>query len=178
VPEPVIDVHMHALAADEQGPPPMGMCTPFEAFPVWDQRKTYSEIFMDRFKHPTCKDPVWSPTTDEALMRETLAAMKRRNIYGVLSGPEPKVAAWRKAAPSRFWSGLSFGLNDKVTTADLERLHAAGNLDVIGEMTTQYEGVEPDDPRLEPYWALAEKLDVPVQIHVGTGPFGVIYTVS
>jgi predicted TIM-barrel fold metal-dependent hydrolase len=45
-------------------------------------------------------------------------------------------------------------------------------------MTTQYEGVEPDDPRLEPYWALAEKLDVPVQIHVGTGPFGVIYTVS
>jgi len=175
VPEPVIDVHMHALAADEQGPPPMGMCTPFEEFPVWDQRKSYSEIFMERFKHPTCKDPVWSPTTDEALMRETLDAMQRRNVYGVLSGPEAKVAAWRKAAPNRFWSGLSFGLNDKVTPADLLRLHNAGALDVIGELTTQYEGIEPTDPRLEPYWALAEKLDIPVQIHVGTGPFGVIY---
>jgi uncharacterized protein len=26
--EPIIDVHMHALGADAQGPPPLGMCTP------------------------------------------------------------------------------------------------------------------------------------------------------
>ena len=25
---PVIDVHLHALAADGQGPPPIAMCTP------------------------------------------------------------------------------------------------------------------------------------------------------
>jgi predicted TIM-barrel fold metal-dependent hydrolase len=175
VPEPVIDVHLHALAANEQGPPPMGMCTPFHEFPVWDQRRSYSDIFMERFKHPRCKNPVWSPRTDEALMSETLAAMQRRNVYGVLSGPEEKVAAWRKAAPHRFWPGLSFGLNDKVSIGDVQRLHESGALDVLGEITTQYEGIEPGDARLEPYWALAEKLDLPVQIHVGTGPFGVIY---
>lgn len=174
-PEPVIDMHMHALAADAQGPPPMAMCTPFDEFPAWDQRKSYSDIFMDRIKRPTCKDPVWSPTTDEALMRDTLAAMERRNVYGVLSGPEAKVAAWRKAAPTRFWSGLLFGLHDKIRPAHLERLHQQGALEVLGEVTTQYEGIEPNDRRMEPYWALAEKLDIPVQIHVGTGPFGVIY---
>ena len=54
-------------------------------------------------------------------------------------------------------------------------MHAAGDLAVFGEVTTQYDGVAPDDPRLEPYWALAEELDIPVGIHVGTGPPGVIY---
>lgn len=174
-PDPVIDMHMHALAADEQGPPPMGMCTPFDEFPAWDQRRPWPDVFLERFKHPACKDPVWSPATDEALMRETLAAMERRNIYGVLSGTAERVAQWRKAAPSRFWPGLSFGLADKITPARLEQLRRDGALDVIGEVTTQYEGVEPNDPRMEPYWALAERLDIPVQIHVGTGPFGVIY---
>lgn len=174
-PEPVIDMHMHAMGAADQGPPPMGMCTPFDEIPDWDQRRPFADVFMDRFKHPPCKDPVWSPLTDEALRFETLAAMERRNIYGVLSGPADKVAAWRKAAPGRFWSGLSFGLSDEIGVERLEQLRREGALDVIGEVTTQYEGLEPNDPRLEPVWALAERLDIPVQIHVGTGPFGVVY---
>lgn len=35
--------------------------------------------------------------------------------------------------------------------------------------------IAPDDPRMEPYWALAEELDIPVGIHIGTGPPGVVY---
>jgi predicted TIM-barrel fold metal-dependent hydrolase len=46
---------------------------------------------------------------------------------------------------------------------------------VLGEVTNQYAGILPDDPRMEPYWALAEELDIPVGIHIGTGPPGVIY---
>ena len=174
-PLPVLDVHMHALAADEQGPPPMGMCTPFVEFPAWDQRHPYSEAFMARLKHPKCPNPVWSPKTDVEVMSQSIAAMRRRNIYGVLSGTAARVATWREAAPGRFIPGLSFGISDHISIGDLERLHAAGALDVIGEITTQYEGIEPTDPRLEPYWALAERLDIPVAIHVGPGPFGVIY---
>ncbi|HEY8131698.1 MAG TPA: hypothetical protein VII12_07375 [Thermoanaerobaculia bacterium] len=30
----------------------------------------------------------------------------------------------------------------------------------------------PDDKRMEPYWALAEVLDIPVSIHMGEGPPG------
>ena len=36
----------------------------------------------------------------------------------------------------------------------------------------QYEGVAVDDPRLEPLWALAVELDVPVAIHMGPGEPG------
>jgi len=45
----------------------------------------------------------------------------------------------------------------------------------MGELVTQYDGVGPNDPRLEPYWKLAEELDVPVGIHMGPGPPGAAY---
>ena len=173
--QPIIDVHLHALHADDQGPPPMGMCTPIAAMPVWDQREKYADEFMARFKHPPCKDPVWSPLTDDALMRETLSAMDRLNIFGVVSGTAERVAAWHKASPRRVIQGFVLTIEPGTTPATVEALHTAGALDVLGEVTTQYQGITPDDPRLEPYWALAEKLDIPVQIHVGTGPPGVIY---
>ncbi len=174
-PQPVIDMHLHALPVDEQGPPPLAMCTPFDEFPAWTQQAPYQDLFLGRLKKPVCKDPVWSPTTDEALLRDTLAAMERRNVYGVLSGPHAYVSRWRKAAPHRFIPALSFGNPAEVTPERLEQLHRSGELSVIGEVTTQYAGIEPNDPRMEPFWSLAERLDIPVQLHVGTGPFGVIY---
>jgi len=43
----------------------------------------------------------------------------------------------------------------------------ARQLSVIGELGLQYDGVDPNDPHMEPYWALAEELDIPVGIHTG-----------
>jgi predicted TIM-barrel fold metal-dependent hydrolase len=172
---PIIDMHMHALHANDQGPPPLGMCSPFGEMPVWDQRTPYAEQFMARLKKPPCADPVWSPMTDQALMEQTIQVMDKLNIVGVVSGSAERVAAWRKARWERIIPALTFELQPDVTPARLRELHAAGALDVLGEVTTQYAGIAPDDPRLEPYWALAEELDIPVGIHVGTGPMGVIY---
>jgi predicted TIM-barrel fold metal-dependent hydrolase len=173
--EPILDMHLHALHADEQGPPPLAMCTPIVEMPVWDQRGAYADTFMERLKNPPCPDPVWSPATDEALMRESLAAMDKLNIIGVASGPAERVAAWRRARPQRIIPALAFQMEAEITPAAVRSMHSAGALEVFGEVTTQYSGIAPDDPRLEPYWALAEELDIPVGIHVGTGPPGVIY---
>jgi uncharacterized protein len=52
----------------------------------------------------------------------------------------------------------------------------AGRIRVFGEIGAQYLGIAPDDPRLEPYYALAEELDVPMGIHLGIGPPGIAYT--
>jgi predicted TIM-barrel fold metal-dependent hydrolase len=172
---PVIDMHLHAMAPDDQGPPPMAMCTPLAAMPVWDQRTPYPDQFLDLFKKPACPDPVWSPTTEPELMRRTIAEMEKHHVVGVLSGTPAQVAAWRKGAPGRFLSGLDFNIGRDYPVATVEALHKAGALDVLAEVTTQYEGIAPTDPRLEPYWALAEKLDIPVGIHVGPGPPGIIY---
>ncbi len=175
---PIIDMHMHAMAADAQGPPPLAMCTPMQ-YPTWDQNRPFAEAFMSMQKAPKCHDPVWSAETDEELMNQTIAVMDRLNIVGVLSGNEPdRIASWMTEAPDRFIPGfvLEFNQTGAVFPVDsLRTLHSKGQLVVLGEVVNQYAGITPDDERMEPYWALAEELDIPVGIHVGTGPPGVIY---
>ena len=173
---PILDVHLHALAADAQGPPPLAMCTPIDRMPAWDPERPYAEVFMALLKAPPCPDPIWSPTTDEEVMTQTLEILERRNIIAVVSGPSGLVEAWRAEAPERLIPGLAFYAGEEGASPDsLRALHARGDLDVMGEVTNQYLGIAPDDERMEPYWALAEELDIPVGIHVGTGPPGVIY---
>jgi predicted TIM-barrel fold metal-dependent hydrolase len=175
--EPIIDVHLHALAADAQGPPPLGMCTPFPEYTAWDPATPYGASFLAKLKKPACADPVWSPATDDEVMKQTIAIAERDNVIGVLSGPAERVAAWSRANPRRFIRGLIFQLGEKDTPSAeaLRAMHARGELQVLGEVTNQYAGISPDDPRMEPYWALAEELDMPVAIHIGTGPPGAVY---
>jgi predicted TIM-barrel fold metal-dependent hydrolase len=52
---------------------------------------------------------------------------------------------------------------------EVRAMFARGDFQVLGEVMAQYEGIPADDPRLEPYWALAEKFDIPVGIHMGPG---------
>ena len=64
------------------------------------------------------------------------------------------------------------------TAEDLARIrhaHASGRLAMIGEVSSQYAGVRPDDPRMEPLWALAEELGIPVGLHIGPAQRGVAY---
>jgi predicted TIM-barrel fold metal-dependent hydrolase len=175
--EPIIDVHLHASRANAQGPPPLGMCTPIDPMLAWDPGGPFPAVFLDRFKKPPCADPVWSPVTDAEVMNQTLAIMRRHNIIGVLSGPAERVDAWLAADATRFIPGLSFELGGKNTPspAALRERHAQKKLAVLGEVTNQYAGISPDDPRMEPYWQMAEELDIPVGYHLGTGPPGAIY---
>jgi uncharacterized protein len=175
---PILDMHLHAVPADHLGPPPRAMCTPMPT-PAWDPSQPYGELFGGMAEDPPCADPVWSPMTDEAVMNETIEVMERLNIVGVLSEnrPEP-VAAWMAAAPGRFIPGLVLQFSEAgghFSPDSLRTLHAAGRLAMLGEVVNQYAGIAPDDERMEPYWALAEELDIPVGIHVGTGPPGAIY---
>lgn len=172
---PVIDVHMHALPADHQGPPPVAMCTPFPD-PVWDPAIAYGEALMRVLKDPPCDDPVWSPATDAELQSETIEVMQRQNVFGVLSGTQERVAQWMESAPGRFYPGLGFQIEPNAPSPEaLEQMHKDGRLEVLAEIANQYLGIAPDDARMEPYWELAEELDVPVGIHIGNGPPGAVY---
>ena len=48
----------------------------------------------------------------------------------------------------------------------------SGETKVFAEITPQYRGLRPDHPALEPFYAMAERLDVPVGIHMGYGAPG------
>ena len=69
-----------------------------------------------------------------------------------------------------FADGSEFPAIDEV-----RKLAAAGKLKALGEINAQYMGIRPDDPKLAPYYALAEGLDLPVGIHIGIGPPGSAY---
>lgn len=172
---PILDVHLHAIPVASQGPPPMAMCTPFEDMPLARSGRTVPQTFMAWMKDPPCDDPVWSPETDDEVRDRTIAVMERLNVYGVLSGSPARVAEWSAAAPGRFIPGLGFQIGSPVTPDSLRRLHETGRVQVFAEIANQYLGIAPNDPQMDPYWALAEELDMPVGIHIGTGPPGVIY---
>jgi len=122
---PVLDVHLHALSANAQGPPPLGMCTPMP-LPTAESGTPYGATFLANMKNPRCEDPIWSPETDEALMTETLDVMRRWNVYGVLSGTPSKVEEWSAAAPGRFIRGLGFRVGSGISPDSLGALHASG----------------------------------------------------
>jgi predicted TIM-barrel fold metal-dependent hydrolase len=170
---PIIDMHMHAMRADDQGPPPLGVCQG-NVIPVIVQGRPWADTFMAWLKKPPCSDPIWSPMTDRELMDRSLAAMRRRNVFGVVSGV--MLDEWRKAAPDRVIP--STDLNFESPHRSVDDVRAAlttGGYRALGEVAIQYQGAEPGDPRFEPYLALAEQLGVPVSIHVGTGPPGAPY---
>ncbi|MCA1616470.1 MAG: amidohydrolase [Acidobacteria bacterium] len=185
---PIIDMHMHARTAHHYGPNPGPLCAPVEKMPTWDPAKPFGESLEK--SEPPCKRPVQPAATDAEVMGQTIAVMKRHNIIGMLGGKPDLVAKWMAAAPGRFIPGLDFRLDRDGGTASaaggsegyqaltpqaIRELHRSGSLSVLGEVLNQYGGITPDDPRMEPYWALAEELDIPVGIHLGPGGPGEFY---
>lgn len=116
------------------------------------------------------------PETPEQYLQETIAVLRRMNIRAVTSGPAELVREWRKAAPERIIPGIGFQRPDEVSSDEIEAAYRRGDLVVIGEVMTQLEGIPPDDPSLEPIFAVAERLDIPVGFHMGLGPPGAAYS--
>ncbi|RYG41516.1 MAG: amidohydrolase [Chitinophagaceae bacterium] len=71
----------------------------------------------------------------------------------------------------------NFGLvnSQGLTTDSLERLFKTGEFKVFGEIAIQYEGYTASDTAFDKYLTMAEKLDIPVGIHLGPGPPGAPY---
>jgi hypothetical protein len=112
-------------------------------------------------------DTVHAAKTDAAVLEGTLMAMERYNVVrAVVSGP--LMPSYMQAAPKRIIPSLDL-VEPKLPLDSLKEGFIAGRYQVLGEMATQYAGLSPDDSRLEPYFALAAELDVPVGIHMGMG---------
>ncbi len=150
--EPVIDMHLHAFTLDfARGVP---ACTGDQKSlqPTIDPKAPFDPSALG-----SCPRPALSPASDEALMRESLAMLKKLNIRrAVAGGALPEVTKWRAAAPNVILPGLNFAAKQPVAVGEFRRLHRAGAFSVFAEVGTQYRGVSASDPRWEPFFALAE----------------------
>ena len=60
-PLPIIDMHLHASAADDNGPPPLALCVPPLEGQVGDPRRAWRDVFVEWQKKPPCPDPYGRP---------------------------------------------------------------------------------------------------------------------
>ncbi|MGH9868146.1 MAG: amidohydrolase family protein [Candidatus Polarisedimenticolia bacterium] len=129
---------------------------------------------------------------NEKHLREALAAMDSHGVrLAVISGPMQFVEYWQKKAPNRFMASVMLPCEGGVAPlggrqcfssgsvfpdlAWLRSSYASGALAAMREITAQYAGLSPADPLLEPYFALAEELDIPVGVHTGLSYPGTPY---
>lgn len=169
-PLPIIDMHLHAHSlADYGGGGKVCLNTQPMLFPGVDPRRP---ITLDRVL--TCRTPLRSAATDDAVRTESIALLQRYNIWAVTSGSPERVATWRAAAGGRIIPAVSFAsaLAGARVPADFRRLIADGRLAVFAEVSPQYDGRSLADSVFEPFFALAEELDIPVGVHLGEGPPG------
>jgi hypothetical protein len=108
-----------------------------------------------------------APESVEEHIKQTLAVMDRYNIVlGLASGDLETVEKLRQAAPDKIWAGPCDGIPG-IDIEKLRGLYIADKLKIMGEVCAQYDGLSPSDEILDPYFALAESLDVPACVHMG-----------
>lgn len=150
--EPIIDVHVHTLSDNDP---------------------------QIRMGNPVTGQPVKAVTTS-AHEKTVLDEVQRLGIVkAVVSGRYDDVLQWKKDAPDKVIAGILIQDPAKVDLGLLRTEAKAGRLQVIGEVAAQYGGIGPNDPRLEPLFALAEELDIPIALHMYPGgPPGTPYVPS
>jgi uncharacterized protein len=150
---------------------------------------TSTRPVIDMHMHTWLPDPPDGRDSARAYIRGILAQLDSfQVVLGVMSGPEEELDLWASMASNRVLLAPVFpcdhGLmpDPGVTanphrsycfrsrkefpdTAWLRRQFRSGRFRAMGELTNQYAGVAFDDPRMMPYYALAQEFDVPVAFH-------------
>jgi len=167
---PVIDVHVHAMDESPAGIGPM--CPNTTKFTASDPRAKEAPF---GWTQEECANKLYPAARGEYL-KDVIAEMERLNVTAVVFGDPKSVQKWREAAPNRVIPGTGFSEGrepaKRVPLDELRKDFTADGFKVMGEIGLQYEGISPSDPSVDHYFALAEELDIPVAIHMGTGGSG------
>lgn len=147
---PVIDMHLHIGAPLDLPAGAAPPCLPKPCIPKGEATASSAEN-----------------------LEKTLEIMDRYNIVkAFLSDLDRKeLEKWAAAAPDRFIVSPFILEPEKASPEAIRQGLEAKRFAGLGEIASQLVGIAPDDPRLEPYFALAEEFDVPLLIHTeGIGP--------
>ena len=139
--EPVIDMHLHSQ----------------------------TDIWADhRFCFPQPCEGLPSMVNDpDELRPAALAEMEKYNVVlAVVSGSRDEVLPWTEGAEDKFMTGIMISRPDDISYTELKGLLESGRVQVLGELTLQYEAIPIDDPSVDPMLALAHELDIPVHVHL------------
>ncbi|MEO6073972.1 MAG: amidohydrolase family protein, partial [Burkholderiales bacterium] len=163
---PVIDMHVHAMSRTLLAP--ISACSGEQpvGYPAVDPAHPMTSEALE-----ICSRPLQSATAPAELRDRTLAALRAHKVRrAVVIANLDALADWVARAPEMVIpASIPGGGDGPPDLTTLTRAQAAGKVAIFAELGTQYIGRSADDPQFEPFWALAERLDVPVGIHLGDG---------
>lgn len=164
---PIIDVHVHASKVNHEWAP---FKCPWEltSMPGADPNdKTIPEGKTD------CLDPIMIAKNDSDLQEEVIKRIIDWNMTIFAFGDAEILHSWVKAAPKgRIIPGIGIDDVTKMSVKAFRDSLSNGFYKVMAEVAPQYSGKSPSDPAFDPYFAVAEELNIPVGIHMGTGGNG------
>ncbi|MBA3670892.1 MAG: amidohydrolase family protein [Gemmatimonadaceae bacterium] len=139
-------------------------------------------------KRPVIDVHVHSTTVSPSILSRYDSIGIRYFFLGTLAND---LDTWSSVDTTRFVSGLIFpcdgghapitgrpcfsSMQEFPDTTWLREQIRSRRVRAFGEMSPQYMGLSPADPRLEPYWRIAEEFDLPVGLHMGPTVPGIAY---
>ena len=164
---PVFDIHVHTMKMNPAWSSPM--CPWFLSnMPGSDPNDP-----PPSFSNLDCVDPLMPAGSDEEMQEEVIRRIRDFNMTMVAFGDAEVLRNWVKAAPpGRIIPGIGVSNATTMTVEAFRDSLTNGFYKVMAEVAPQYQGMSPSDPSLDPYFAVAEELNVPVGIHMGTGGNG------
>ncbi|MGC4038278.1 MAG: amidohydrolase family protein [Chitinophagaceae bacterium] len=164
---PIIDVHVHAMKVNPAFA--MDLCPWFlSSMPGSDPNEK-----MPAFINTDCATPLKAAKSDKEFQDSLIATMNRLNMTVIASGDAGVIRSWQKAAaPGRVIPSIGIGSTSEMSVVAFTDSLSSGFYKVMGEVAPQYEGLSPSDMSLDAYFAAAEKLNIPVGIHMGSGGNG------
>ena len=164
--KPIIDVHVHAMKVNPAFA--NDMCPWF----LSSMPGSIPGADTPSFVNTDCARPLKAAKSDAEFQQKLMETAERLNITFVASGDAETLHRWKKAAPNRVIP--SIGVSSNMTVQAFEDSLSNGFYQVMGEIAPQYQGMSPSDMSLDEYFAVAEKLGIPVGIHMGTGGNGMV----
>ena len=138
---PIIDMHMHSQLT------------------IWAESRLC-------FPQP-CESLPSLVTEADQLLPAALAEMDKHNVVlAVVSGSLEDTRTWMKGQESRFKFGIKLGGPDEMSYQQLRSLIESEEVQVLGELTFQYNGIPIDDKSVDKMLSLAHEFDIPVHVHV------------
>jgi predicted TIM-barrel fold metal-dependent hydrolase len=162
--KPIIDVHVHAMKVNPNFS--ADICPWF----LSSMPGSIPGADAPSFINVDCARPLKAAKSDEEFQQKLMETAERLNITFVASGDAEILHRWKKAAPNRVIP--SIGVTPGMSVAAFEDSLSSGFYQVMGEIAPQYQGMSPADMSLDEYFGVAEKLGIPVGIHMGTGGNG------
>ena len=162
---PIIDIHVHTIPVSPAFSAPL--CPWFLSDMAGGDPNDPAPAFFN----DDCVDPLPPAASDAELQEEVLRRIRELNMTMVAFGAPTILHNWYDAAPAgRIIPGI--GIDTNMPVEDFRDSLSSGFYKVVAEVAPQYQGKSPSDTAFTPYFAVAEELNIPVGIHMGTGGNG------